>query len=340
MEKQIKWPSIFLTLLAVAIVYGVGTTFFTIELERLAESTITPRIEDSPQVDTLSRQIYSGIDHFMALKNVRVVGYTCVVLMILLAMLGLITEKKGVATFGSIGFILPIFSYFMLHMSFLAALGILTALWAPFWGDLVRLGDLAYLPYIILVYPFSLFGLDIRRSLAGTFTSMGLLIFILGVFAWFYARFQKKYTADFWIYRFTRHPQYLGWIIWSYGLMLRVSIRQDTALKNSNPGASLPWIISTLIIICVALSEETQMRRQYNQEYEPYSKQAPFLLPLPNSLSKVISAPLKLILRKERPETQWDLIYTFIIYLGIVMLLSLPFILLDWPATGWMNYPF
>lgn len=340
MEKQINWLSIFLTLLALAIVYGVGTTFFTIELEKLVERTITPHIEASPEVDTLSREIYSGIDQFMALKNVRVVGYTCVVALILLALLGIISEKKGLATLGSIGFILPIFAYFMLHMSFLSALGILTALWTPFWGELVRLGDVAYLPYIILVYPFSLLGLDIRRSLAGIFVGLGLMIFILGVLAWFYARFQRKNTANFWIYRFTRHPQYLGWTIWSYGLMLQVALRHDTALQNSNPGASLPWVISTLIIICVALSEEIYMCGEYEREYETYSKQSPFMLPLPSFLSRAIFAPLKLILRKEKPESRWDLIVTFFIYLGLVMLLSIPFVLLDWPSTGWMNWPF
>jgi protein-S-isoprenylcysteine O-methyltransferase Ste14 len=340
MEKRINWTSIFLTILALAIVYVVGTTFFTIELERLVERTITPHIEASQEVESLSREIYSGIDKFMVSRNVRVVGYTCVVVMILLAMIGLVTEKKWLASLGSIGFILPIFAYFMLHMSFLAGLGILTVLWTPFWGELVKLGDIAYLPYIILVYPFSLLDLDIRRFIAGFFASLGLLIFTLGVLAWFYARWQKKNTANFWIYRFSRHPQYLGWIIWSYGLMLRVAHRHDTALQNVNPGASLPWVIATLIIICVALSEEIAMRRQYGQGYEEYRNQAPFMFPLPGFLSKAISASFKLILRKERPETRWDLVWTFFIYLTIVMLLSLPFVLLDWPAMGWMNWPF
>jgi uncharacterized membrane protein len=83
---------------------------------------------------------------------------------------------------------------------------------------------------LVLVYPFSLAGVDIRRSVASLFITLGLLVFVLGVLAWFYARFQKKGTADFWIYRFARHSQYLGWILWSYGLMLRVALRRDTRL--------------------------------------------------------------------------------------------------------------
>jgi protein-S-isoprenylcysteine O-methyltransferase Ste14 len=328
MTRHNTWPSIVITLLALAIVYGVGTTFFTIELERLVESTLTPHIVASPGVSAMNREIYAGIDHFMASKHVRVIGYACLGLIVLLALVGLITEKRGLASLGSIGFILPVYAYFVMHMSFLAGLQILTALWGPFWGDLVRLGDVAYVPYLVLVYPFSWAGLDIRQFLSGLFATVGLLIFVLGVLAWFYARFQKKGTADFWIYRFTRHPQYLGWIVWSYGLMLRVSQRSDTAQHSSNPGASLPWVLSTLIIVCIALSEEIRMRRQYGLEYERYSNQAPFLLPLPGFLSRIISAPFRLVLRKERPETGWDLVWTFFLYLTLVALLSVPFLVL------------
>jgi protein-S-isoprenylcysteine O-methyltransferase Ste14 len=341
MVKQSTWPSVVLTLLALSIVYGVGTTFFTLELERWVERAITPHIVSSHRVAAMGREIHSGIDRFMASKHVRATGYACFALVILLALAGLVAEKRGLASLGSIACILPIYAYFVMHMSFLAGLGILTALWAPFWGDLVKLGDIAYLPYMILVGLFSLAGVDIRRFLTGTFVSLGLLVFILGVLAWFYARFRKVGTVDFWIYRFTRHPQYLGWIVWSYGLMLRVALRRDTALQRTNPGASLPWVVSTLIIICIALSEEIRMRREYGQEYEHYGHRAPFMLPLPRCLSRAIAAPFRLVLRKDRPETGWDLVWTFAIYLSAVALLSLPFVVLHWPpGGGWMHWPF
>ena len=341
MGARNRLSSALLTLVALAIVYGFGTTFFSIELERLVERTITPRIVTSPGVETLNRQIYSGLDRFMASRHVRAIGWSCVALIVLLALVGLITEKRGLASLGSIGFILPIYAYFVMHMSFLAGLGVLTALWLPFWGDLVRLGDIAYLPYILVVYPLSLAGLDARKFVAGAFASLGVLVFVLGVLAWFYARFQKKGTADFWIYRFTRHPQYLGWILWSYGLMLSVSQRHDTLLQQTNPGASLPWVLSTLIIICIALSEEVRMRRQHPEEYDRYAGRAPFLLPLPRFLSRLISAPFRLVLRKDWPATSWDLVWTFAIYLIAVALFSLPFILFDWPpGSGWMAWPF
>jgi protein-S-isoprenylcysteine O-methyltransferase Ste14 len=341
MLKKHTWFSVVLTLLALAIVYSTGMTFLTMELERLIERTVNPRIVAIPGVADMNREIDSGVYRFMASKHVRAIGYACLALVILLALVGLIAGKRALASLGSIGLILPVYAYFVLHMSFLAGLGILTALWVPFWGALVKLGDISYLPYMIVVYPFSLAGVDIRRPMAYLASDVGLLILILGVLAWFYAHFQVKGTADFWIYRFTRHPQYLGWIVWSYGLMLHVSLRRDTPLQYTNPGASLPWVISSLIIACIALSEEIRMRRRHGLEYEQYRVRAPFMLPLPGYLSRAISAPFRLIRRKDAPETGWDLVWVFLIYLAILALLSLPFVLLDWPpAGGWKQWPF
>jgi protein-S-isoprenylcysteine O-methyltransferase Ste14 len=332
--------STFLTLLALAIVYTMGLTFVTLEVERLIERTITPIILESAGVAEINRAIESDVEGFMNSNHVRLIGYGSLTLVIVLTVVGFIVEKRGLASVGGIALFLPTFAYFAIHMSMFAGLGILKALWLPFWGNVVKLGDIAYLPYMILVYPFSLIGVDIRMPLADVLSRLGLLIFLLGTLAWFYARFQKKGTVDFWIYRFSRHPQYLGWIVWSYGLMLRAAQRTDVPLANTNPGASLPWLISTLIIICVALSEEIKMSRERGEEYEAYRAGAPFMLPLPRFASIVVTAPIVLLLKKDRPENRWELVLTFVVYAAMLALLSLPFVLLDWPpGCGWMNWP-
>ena len=341
MKARVNWPSILLTLLALAIVYGVGSAFFVVEIERLIERSITPHILASPGISILGQEIFSGVDEFMTSNHIRLIGYTCIAVVILLGLVGLVTKRRTLTSLGSLGFILPIYAYFVLHMSFLAGLGVLTALWTPFWGNLVKLGDIAYLPYMALVYPFSLIGWDIRSEVSGLFAGLGLLIFILGILAWFYSRIQKKETADFWIYRLTRHPQYLGWIIWSYGLMLRVGLRHDTALQGPNPGASFPWMISTLFIICVALSEEIQMRKKDSMVYEHYSDRTSFLFPIPGFMTRMIRYPFKLLTKRDRPQTRWDLLWVFLIYLSLTMLFSLPFVLLKLPPqAGWMTWPF
>jgi hypothetical protein len=97
MTDRRVWTSVLLTLLALAIVYGVGTTFFTIELERLIERAITPRIAASPDVEAMNREVYSGIDRFIASRHIRIVGYACLALVALLAMVGLVVERRGLA---------------------------------------------------------------------------------------------------------------------------------------------------------------------------------------------------------------------------------------------------
>lgn len=339
-SSRLGWSSALLTLLALAIVFVVGATFINIEIERWVERTLTPHILASRGIEVMNREITSDLEGFMASRHIRLIGYVCLIAIIFLTLLGLITDKRGWSFLGSISFILPIYAYFVIHMSFLAGLGILAGLWGPFWGDLLKLGDIAYLPFVILVSPFAWVGMDIRLPLAYLFTDLGLLIFLLGIVAWFYARWLKKDTADFWIYRFTRHPQYLGWIVWSYGLMLRASLSRYIPLQITNPGASLPWVFSTLIIVCVALSEEIQMIRDNGKDYERYREGVPFMLPLPGFISRWISAPFKLILQKEWPDQRWDIVWTFGIYLALIIFLSLPCVILNLPpGGGWINWP-
>ena len=346
MFKQIKFSkeilsATFITLLALTIVYVMGMTFVTIEIERFVERTVTPYIRSDPGVASMQSAIFTDFEAFMHTHNVRLIGYTCLGVIVLLTVAGIATKKRSLSSLGSAGAMLSIYAYFVIHMSFLAGLGVLAGLWLPFWGNLVKLGDVVYLPYMMLVYPFSLAGVDIRAALANTLINLGLTIFALGILAWFYARLRRKATADFWIYRYTRHPQYLGWIVWSYGLMLRASLSSGIPLGHANPGASLPWVLSTMAIVCVALSEEIDMSREHHGHYDRYRTKAPFMLPLPGLLSRVFSAPLRFVLRKERPENRWEVVLAYFIYLVILALLSLPFVLLNWPpGKGWMDWPF
>jgi hypothetical protein len=189
------------------------------------------------------------------------------------------------------------------------------------------------------VYPFALVGLDVRWFLPLFFIGLGLLVFLLGTLAWFYARFRGEGTVDLWLYRFSRHPQYLGWILWSYGLMLMAS-QAPIPLGGENPGASLLWIISSLIIVCVALAEEIKMGGERGEEYEAYRASAPFMLPVPRGVSRLIAAPVRLLLGTDRPQNGRELVLTAVVYLVILVVLSLPFLLLGVPGhLGWGAWP-
>jgi hypothetical protein len=146
--------------------------------------------------------------------------------------------------------------------------------------------------------------------------------------------------VDFWLYKHSRHPHYLGWIMWSYGVMLRASLL-DVPLGGANPSASLPWMLSTVAILCVALMEELRMTRAHGETYTAYRDRTPFMLPLPRSVSAAISYPMRVLLGRDRPENGRQVLVVFLVYAAILVLLSLPFVLLKWPSSmGWMVWPY
>ena len=109
-----------------------------------------------------------------------------------------------------------------------------------------------------------------------------------------------------------------------------------------NPGPSLPWIVSSLIIVCVALAEEIRMQKEYGKEYVEYQRATPFLLPLPKFISGIAAAHARLMFHKKSlPEANREIVYIFLVYAFILFLASVPFLLLNWPPNyGWRIWPY
>jgi hypothetical protein len=82
------------------------------------------------------------------------------------------------------------------------------------------------------------------------------------------------------------------------------------------------------------------MRKQDSERYLQYTAGAPFMFRIPKFASTVVTAPMRLALKKDRPETGKELLVTFAVYATIFILLSLPFVLLDFPqGIGWSGWP-
>lgn len=320
---------------SLTIVFTIALTFATIELPRLFNNMLSQLFPDiHPYIEP------ELIEEF--LRMVRPFGYASLLVVIALIAVGFKTGKRSLYKLGSLAFFLPVFGSFASQMFFLAGIGILRVLWLPFWEvspNLMKLGDIAYLPYMILVYPFSRVGLDIRLGLAYLDIGIGLMVFLLGTFTWLQAKFNDVDVVDFWIYRYSRHPQYLGYIIWSYGVML-IATLYPVPRGGINPGPSLPWLVSALMIVCIALNEENTMTRVHSEDYQKYRSSAPFMIPLPGFISKAVTAPLKKFYQVKTPRNSWEILYLFVIYFGVLMLLSLPFYLLNFPpGLGWTTWP-
>jgi hypothetical protein len=104
---------------------------------------------------------------------------------------------------------------------------------------------------------------------------------------------------------------------------LLLSTLTGVARGGYKPYPSFPWLISTILIICVALAEEITMIKQADENYPQYRRSSPFLFPLPHFLAKLITAPNRVLLKKDFPESGREIVYTFVIYVVILILLSL-----------------
>jgi protein-S-isoprenylcysteine O-methyltransferase Ste14 len=224
-------------------------------------------------------------------------------------------------------------------VAIVAGLGVLRVLWLPAWeGGLMALGDVAYLPYMAIVWPLSLVGVDARGAVALAAIAIGLFVFMLGTVTWLLARFEGREVADSLVYRWSRHPQYIGWIVWSWGMML-VAAQQPVPMAGQNPGAALAWMVATLVIVAVAWAEERAMEARAGAEWLAYRDRTPFLVPVPDVVARMAGLPVRLVTAQRRPATGRQIFAAFLACLGVGVALSVPFALLAWPPYGWWAWP-
>jgi protein-S-isoprenylcysteine O-methyltransferase Ste14 len=206
-------------------------------------------------------------------------------------------------------------------MFFLAGLGLLNVVWLPVLDvsfGLSGLGAVIRAPYDFLRWAFGLFGVSGYWPIVYFFIGSGLLIFFLGTLAWLQARARKEGVAVSWVYRISRHPQYLGWIIWSYGIYLLL-LQARYPRRSWGISASLPWLISTMVIIGVAMLEELSMRKRHGEVYESYRRSAPFLFPVPGFVERIFALPQRLLFGKERPDRRREVAAVLALYAALLI---------------------
>jgi len=312
MMKTQRKSLLFLTFLA--LIFTAGLTFASTELPRLLDAFLDTNIDTLDIATGLNELSDYKTELYLQYFHLRLIGYVCLALIVILIVVGFVTEKTGWTSAGALVLFLPVFGHFAATMFFLGGLGFLRLMWLPLLDvsfNLFRLGEVVNLPYDALARLWSFVGLSHWANLSYAITGLGLLIFLLGTLTWFYARMQKKGVADFWVYRLSRHPQYLGWIVWSYGVMFLPSANIKLCYGLSN---SLPWLLSTMIIIGVAMLEELKMRRVYGETYESYRQRAPFLFPLPHFLAAPFTLPLRLMFKKDHPERKREIVAVIAFY--------------------------
>ncbi len=315
-----KLQSILIILLA--IIFTIGLVFISIELPGRVDRLLGQNI-DFPDLATGQNEVTNyRTEVFLSHFHIRTIGYICFGLVLILIITGFIMEKMKLASAGAILLFLPVFGHFAATMFFLGGLAFLRFLWLPFLDisfDLMKLGDIVKLPYNWIVGLFSWFGLNISAILPIILIGIGLLIFIAGVFSWIYGGLHKKDVDNFWIYRLSRHPQYLGWIIWSYGILFLAgpNIKQYVTIPNT-----LPWLLSTMIIIGIAWLEEIKMVGKAGEKYREYREKTPFMFPIPGFIKNIILMPIRLIFGAPYPRSKPAIAFLITFYTILLMFLS------------------
>ncbi|UCE14006.1 MAG: hypothetical protein JSV04_02220 [Candidatus Heimdallarchaeota archaeon] len=269
------------------------------------------------------------------------IGYLCFIMTLLLILLGLILKRYHISLFGAYILYLPLFGAFSFAMSAVfAGIGVIQIIWLPFFHfapDFLNAGAIILFPLYLqrsgvfeeIPLAPSLIGalLGVTLLLMVLSIFLGLFIFVFGVITWLYGKFQGKAVIDFWIYRFSRHPQYLGLILFNYGLLLFPLFFPFLTV----PFPTLPWVLLTLIIIGMAITEENTLLRECTEEYTHWRTRTPFLIPLPKGIISVILWPTRLLLRKEWPERNKEILVILLFYGLLLISLSLPlFPFMDW----------
>ena len=161
---------------------------------------------------------------------------------------------------------------------------------------------------------------------------IGLLIFSIGVINWLRGVIKKKDFIDFSIYKFIRHPQYLGYLIWSYGVYLLTLIPiAATPFGYISFDYTFIWLLSALAIIGIALYEEILMKEKFPEKYPKYQKRTSFLIPIPKFIQSIITLPIRLLFKKELPENRKEILFLLFFYGVLIILISLlfdPFLLI------------
>ncbi|MEM3406627.1 MAG: hypothetical protein QW806_01655 [Nitrososphaerota archaeon] len=330
---MINKNSLILLSLMLSAIFSIALLYSTIEL---------PHILNKFLIDIFPDYGFQWDEAEKFINSIRPISYICFIATISLIITGLVLKKSQLSFLGSFILYLPTFSYFASVMFFLTGIGIIRFFWLPIieifpgsWSEKIyaasyflELGDFIYMPYDILRFIFTNLAKDFPlyifdNAIFYLIIYLSAFIFFLSCASWFYGKFKGLKIIDFFIYKYSRHPQYLSFLIWSYGLLI-----YDKYIFYPPKGgyfASPPifWLIVTFIIIGLALYEEKEMIKTYDEAYIKYRGKTPFMLPLPKVISNLILFPMKLFFKKAYPEKNIEIFSILTIYFTILVIISL-----------------
>jgi protein-S-isoprenylcysteine O-methyltransferase Ste14 len=173
-------------------------------------------------------------------------------------------------------------------------------------------------PEIIWLEFYGIWRLDNMRLFGGIIFYAGLTVFCLALFQWIWYHHKNLGLFKSGLYSKTRHPQFLGIIIMTFGLTVKeLSVSTNWGLigvpflPEGLPlgliGLAGLWFLQVLGYVAIALYEERQLSKKF-VAFEEYKRKVPLLLPIKN------------------PEKVPEILFTVLVVIGIChILLLLPY---------------
>ena len=321
-SQEISDIKAFFLAVVLSLIFTISLTYATLELPRFLHRILIKIIPEYP--------IPIGLEKLI--EPLKPYGYAALVMVLLLILLGFLTKRFRITVLGSVIMQLTTFGYFAFTMFVFAGIGIVRLIWLPMLEIspmVLRLGDVVLLPLFVIGILAAILGyrgIEIMHlysyaSIVAMF--IGALVLFMGTMTWLYGKFKGVELVDFWIYKYSRHPQYLGFLIYSYGLLLLASI-MPAPKGGYFPLPTFPWLIAALLVIDVAILEEIELRKKFGEQFNEYKKRVPFMLPLP----KIFEYPIKLItllmIKKNFPENWKEVTLITVVYTILLVVLSIP----------------
>jgi len=210
-----------------SVLFSLALVYVSLEVIRIVNSWLLGFVPDCVLLSDFPRcqELESGL---------RIFGYAGLAAIIVVVGVGFLLNKTKLSLLGSLALYLPTIGYFAFTMFFLAGVGVLRLLWLPFIDSEIffRLGLITYVPVWVINSVITWIARLVMPELSGDFSVpvsfafmvVGLAIFFLGVMTWVSDKLGHRALSTRGVYRLSRHPQYLGFIVWSYGLLSLASV--------------------------------------------------------------------------------------------------------------------
>jgi len=283
--------------------------------------------------------LYDVCRHFIGIgpDPIIIFGNAILILVLVTAIKGITRKRYFASVLSAVVYFAPTLFVFVAEMTTLfTGLEILvfliayvsrgSELFSKYLLKIFKVGQVFLAPYWLAITAYASEGgriwaniEQVRDVYGSTFILVGLLVLFLGVAAWLNTKYQGRGLVDSGIYRLTRHPQYLGYILWSYGMLILSTYNQ--APWRQPIEITLNWFVSSLILVGLALAEEINLRSDDGLNYVEYAERASFMLPLPRSVRRVVSKPFRIMWGGDHPENLRMVFKTLVL---VFILVSVP----------------